>query len=147
MQKSEVETRVRESFDRQALMNTLGAKLDIVKDGEVHIRLPASEHITQQHGFAHAGAIASIADSACGYACYSKMEKDDAILSVEFKINLLARAAGESFLAIGKVIRSGRTISVASAEIFALVGNDAPKCIAVMQATMMRIVSKQGLNG
>jgi len=131
--------RIRESFDRQALMRTLGAELAGVADGEVRIRLAASAHISQQHGFAHAGAIASIADSACGYACLTKMPEDAAVLSVEFKINLLAPAAGKSFLAIGRVVRTGKTISVATAEVLAESEDGTSKCIAVMQATMMRV--------
>ncbi|HVU62571.1 MAG TPA: PaaI family thioesterase, partial [Phycisphaerales bacterium] len=134
-----IEQRIRASFDRQALMRTLGASLDSVADGEVRIRLPASEHIAQQHGFAHAGAIAAIADSACGYACLTRMPEDAAVLSVEFKINLLAPAAGRAFIAVGKVVRAGRTISVATAEVLAENDDGARKPIAVMQATMMRV--------
>src|SRR6185369_10131783 len=122
-----------------SLMRTLGAELACVADGEVRIRLPFSPHISQQHGFAHAGAIASIADSACGYACLTKMPEDAAVLSVEFKINLLAPATGRSFLAVSKVVRAGRTISVATAEVLAESDDGTSKCIAVMQATMMRV--------
>ena len=129
-------------------MRTLGAEIATVTDGEVRIRLPASPRILQQHGFAHAGAIASIADSACGYACLTKMPEDAAVLSVEFKINLLAPATGPSFLAVGKVVRAGKTICVATAEVFAEgTGEQAPKCIAVMQATMMRVETRGGLSG
>ena len=141
------ERRIRESFARQALMKTLGADLVGVSDGEVRIRLPASPHIMQQHGFAHAGAIASIADSACGYACLSKMPEDAAVLSVEFKINLLAPAAGTAFLAVARVVRAGRTISVATAEVFAEEPGGPGKPIAVMQATMMRVEARGGLAG
>jgi uncharacterized protein (TIGR00369 family) len=141
------EKRVRQSFSRQALMRTLGAELVAVTDGEVHIRLPASSQIAQQHGFAHAGAIASIADSACGYACLTRMGESDAVLSVEFKINLMAPATGTAFLAVGKALRVGRTISVATAEVFSESDGSAPKCIAVMQATMMRVEAKDGLSG
>jgi len=147
MQTSGTELRIRESFARQEMMRTLGAELVGVADGEVSIRLPASPHIAQQHGFAHAGALASIADSACGYACLTKMAQTDAVLSVEFKINLLVPAAGESFFAVGKVIRSGKTISVATAEVLAENGDEAAKCIAVMQATMMRVEARSGMTG
>jgi len=120
-------------------MKTLGAELAGVADGEVRIRLPAAPHISQQHGYAHAGAIATIADSACGYACLTRMPEDAAVLSVEFKINLLAPAIGQAFIAVGRAVRVGRTISVATAEVLAESGEGAPKCIAVMQATMMRV--------
>ncbi len=142
-----IEHRIRESFDRQALMRTLGAELAGVADGEVRIRLTFSPHIAQQHGFVHAGAIAAIADSACGYACLTKMPEDAAVLSVEFKINLLAPAAGKSFLAVAKVVRAGKTISVATAEVLTESESGTPKCIAMMQATMMRVDAKAGVVG
>lgn len=147
MEISTAERRVRESFDRQELMRTLGAELVSVGDGEVKIRLAASARIAQQHGFVHAGAIASIADSACGYACLTKMPEDAAILSIEFKINLLAPATGASFLAVGRAIRVGRTIAVATAEVLAEGGEGPPRCVAVMQATMMRVQAQSGLAG
>ena len=142
------DARIRESFARQELMRTLGAELAGIADGEVRIRMPASPRIAQQHGFAHAGAIAAIADSACGYACLTKMPEDAAVLSVEFKINLLAPAKGDSFLAIGRVVRAGKTISVATAEVLAESGDPASsKVIAVMQATMMRVEAPAGITG
>jgi uncharacterized protein (TIGR00369 family) len=139
--------RIRESFDRQALMKTLGAELDFVGDGEVRIRLAAAPHITQQHGFAHAGAIAAIADSACGYASLTRMPADAAVLSIEFKVNLLAPAVGQAFIAVAKVVRAGKTIAVATAEVLAIDGDRTPKCIAIMQATMMRVEAQGGLSG
>lgn len=142
-----LDQRIRDSFARQQLMRTLGAEVVSVADGEVRIRLPAAPHISQQHGFAHAGAIASIADSACGYACLTKMPEDAAVLSVEFKINLMAPASGISFLATGRVVRAGRTISVATAEVTAEDGKGGSKTIAVMQATMMRVEAKGGFTG
>jgi uncharacterized protein (TIGR00369 family) len=141
------ERRIRESFERQELMRTLGAELVGVAEGEVRIRLAAAPHISQQHGFTHAGAITSIADSACGYACLTKMPQGAAVLSVEFKINLLAPAAGESFVAVGKALRVGKTISVAIAEVFAEDRGEEPRCIAVMQATMMQVKARAGLTG
>lgn len=147
MQTPTAEIRVRESFARQALMKTLGAELVGVAEGEVRIRLPAAPHISQQHGYAHAGAIATIADSACGYACLTRMPDDAAVLSVEFKINLLAPAIGQAFVAVGRAVRVGRSISVATAEVLAENGEGAPKCIAVMQATMMRVEARAGLAG
>ncbi len=147
MQNIHPSDRVRESFARQSLMNTLGAELASVADGEVCIRLPASPHVSQQHGYAHAGAIAAIADSACGYACLTKMPADAAVLSIEFKINMLAPAIGQAFVATGRAVRVGRTISVATAEVFAESGEATRTCIAVMQATMMRVEARAGLSG
>jgi uncharacterized protein (TIGR00369 family) len=128
-------------------MRTLGAELARVTDGEVSIRLRSSPHISQQHGFVHAGAIAAIADSACGYACLTRMPPDAAVLSVEFKINLMAPAIGDSFLAVGRTVRVGRTIAVATAEVLAESGEGTSKCIAVMQATMMRVEAQAGQSG
>ena len=93
MSNAPLHDRIAESFKRQRLLSTLGARLLRVADGEVDIELPWSEAIQQQHGFVHAGAIATIADSACGYACLTRMPEGSAVLSVEFKINLLAPAA------------------------------------------------------
>lgn len=133
-----VEARVRASFDRQALMETLGARLGRVAPGEVEIELPADPRLSQQDGFMHAGALATVADSACGYACLTLMPEGTSVLSVEFKINLMAPAVGDSIVARASCLRAGRTISVATAEVFARAG-DSEKLVAAMQATMMRI--------
>lgn len=138
---------VRDSFDRQALLSTLGASLAEVSEGDVAIRLNFGAHLCQQHGFVHAGAIAAIADSACGYACLSAMPLGSAVLSVEFKINLLAPAKGEYFIARGRVVRMGRSIGVATAEVCAHESSGESKCIAVMQATMMRVEARGGATG
>jgi uncharacterized protein (TIGR00369 family) len=139
--------RVSESFQRQRLLSTLGARLLRVADGEVDIELPWSEAIQQQHGFVHAGAIATIADSACGYACLTRMPEGSAVLSVEFKINLLAPAVGERFVARGRVVRVGRTVGVATAEVIAMSASKADVCVGLMQATMMRVEPKNGAGG
>jgi uncharacterized protein (TIGR00369 family) len=139
--------RIAESFDRQKLLSTLGARLLRAADGEVDIGLPWTEAIQQQHGFAHAGAIATIADSACGYACLTRMPEGSAVLSVEFKINLLAPAVGERFVARGRVVRVGRTFGVATAEVVAIAAAKPESCIALMQATMMRVEPKNGAGG
>src|SRR6188472_1655987 len=99
------ERRVRESFVRQKFMATLGATLDVVRAGEIHIAFSHREELTQQHGYLHAGVLASVADSACGYAALSLMEPGAGVLSVEFKINMLAPAVGTRFVAIGRVVR------------------------------------------
>lgn len=142
-----LESRIRRSFERQRLLATLGARLVRVADGEVDIELPWSESIVQQHGFVHAGAIATVADSACGYACLTRMSEGSAVLSVEFKINLLAPAVGERFIARGRVVRVGRTIGVATAEVAAVSGERAEVMVAVMQGTMMRVEPKNGVAG
>ena len=119
-------------------MQTLGAELKAVRPGEVEIELPFSDEFTQQHGYLHAAAVTAIADSACGYAAYTLMEADHDILSVEFKVNLLAPAAGERFIATGRVIRPGRTLTVCSAEVRSQQGGT-NKLVAVMQATMIAL--------
>lgn len=139
--------RIAESFGRQRLLAALGARLVRVADGEADIELAWSEAIQQQHGFAHAGAIATIADSACGYACLTRMAEGSAVLSVEFKINLLAPAVGERFVARGRVVRVGRTIGVATAEVFAHSAAKPDSCVAIMQATMMRVEPRNGAGG
>lgn len=138
-------TRIAESFNRQRLLSTLGATLTHVADGEVDIELPWSESIQQQHGFVHAGAIATIADSACGYACLTRMPQGSAVLSIEFKINLMAPAVGEIFIARGRVARVGRTIGVATAEVIAIARGKPDTAIAMMQATMMRVEPRNGV--
>jgi uncharacterized protein (TIGR00369 family) len=128
--------RVRASFDKQSLMATLGATLESVSAGAVAIRLPFRDDLTQQHGFLHAGAIASVADSACGYAALSLMPADAGVLSIEFKINMLSPATGDALVARGEVIRAGRSIMVCRADVFSITGSD-EKLVAAMQATMM----------
>ncbi|MBI2760009.1 MAG: PaaI family thioesterase [Chloroflexi bacterium] len=139
--------RIAESFARQRLLATLGARLLRVADGEVDIELPWSEAIRQQHGFVHAGAIATIADSACGYACLTRMAEGSAVLSVEFKINLLSPAVGERFVARGRVVRVGRAVGVATAEVVALATAQPEAVVALMQATMMRVEPRNGAGG
>lgn len=126
------------SFARQQLMASLGASMVKVVPGEVRIELPFSAAHTQQHGYVHAGAITSIVDSACGYAALTLMVANLEVVTVEFKVNFLNPAKGASFLAIGKVVKPGRTITVCTGEVFALTGGE-QKAIAVMQATMMAV--------
>jgi uncharacterized protein (TIGR00369 family) len=140
----EFEARVRASFAKQQFMATMGARLELVAPGEVRISLPYRADLTQQHGFLHAGAVTSVVDSACGYAALTLMEPGAAVLSVEFKVNLLAPAAGKEFLAIGKVVRAGRTITVCSGELRA-VDDGRETVIAILQGTMMAVRDKTGL--
>ena len=133
--------RVRASFARQPFMATLGARLARVAAGEVDIELPFRGDLTQQHGFMHGGAVTAIADTACGYAAYTLMPADAGVLSVEFKINLMKPAAGSMFRATGKVLRSGKTLTVSSGVVETL--NDGKwSTIAAMQATVMTIVDR-----
>jgi uncharacterized protein (TIGR00369 family) len=133
-----IEERVRASFERQRFMATLGARLTRVADGEVDIELPIRDELTQQHGFLHAGALATAADSACGYAALSMMPAGAAVLSIEFKINMLAPAAGDRVVARARVIRSGRTITVCWCEVMAVTGEQ-EKLVATMVGTMMTV--------
>ena len=133
---------MRDSFVRQRFMATLGATLDVVRPGEVHIGFAHREDLTQQHGYLHAGVLASVSDSACGYAALSLMEPGCGVLSVEFKINMLAPASAARFVAIGRVVRSGRTITVCSGEVRAEYGTSP---LAVMQATMMAVRGRAGV--
>src|SRR5687768_15217532 len=114
------ESRVRASFARQRAMATLGATLGRVARGEVEIHLPFREELTQQHGFVHAGVITAILDSACGYAALSTMDEGVGVLSVELKVNLLAPASGERFVARAEVLKAGRTLTVCRADAFAV---------------------------
>ncbi|MEO0760877.1 MAG: PaaI family thioesterase, partial [Pseudomonadota bacterium] len=115
--------RVEGSFARQGLMATLGARLERVEPGAVDIALVPGPAVSQQHGFVHAGAVAAIADSAAGYAALSLMAPATGVLTVEFKINLLAPATGAMVLARGRVVRAGRRLTVAQAEVVSM---DAP---------------------
>ena len=135
---SDFETRIRASFERQQVMVLLGASLAKVLPGEVHIVLPYQPQLTQQHGYLHAGIITTIVDSACGYAAYSLMSPDFSVLSVEFKMNLLSPARGDEFIGIGKVIKSGRTLTICSGEMHA-VDKGETKLVALMQATMIAV--------
>lgn len=140
------ENRVRESFARQLLMRTLGAELIRVEPGVVEIELANRPEVTQQNGFIHAGAIASVLDSACGYAAFTLMPADAAVLSVEFKVNLLVPARGERLFARAEVKRAGRTITVCSADAFIAVGSER-KLVATMLGTMMCVRGRSDLSG
>lgn len=132
------ELRVRESFGRQSVMSLIGASLARVEPGLVEIALPYRSDLCQQDGFFHAGITSTIADSAGGYAAYSLMPAGSGVLTVEFKINLAAPAAGERLRALGKVVRPGRTLTICDVEVYA---EDAElsKLCAKMQQTLIRI--------
>lgn len=117
-------------------MATLGATIAFIAPGEFHIALPYAAQFTQQNGFMHAGAIASVADSANGYAAFTLAPPDTDVLAVEFKINLLAPARGASFLACGRVLRPGRTLTVCQADVFAIASTERT-LIATMLSTII----------
>jgi len=141
------EARVRESFDRQTLMATLGARIDFVGPGEVHLALPFAPQLCQQNGFMHAGAIASVADSANGYAAYTLAPPKTDVLAVEFKINLLSPARGESILACGRVLRPGRTLTVCMAEVFADPGTKRTLIATMLSTIIVRPIETGGGRG
>ncbi|MGH9418740.1 MAG: PaaI family thioesterase, partial [Thermoanaerobaculia bacterium] len=136
----------RQSFDRQQFMRTLNASLLSVEPGFVEIELPVDETVTQQHGFVHAGAVASIADSACGYAAFSLMPADAGVLAVEFKINLMAPAAGEKLIARARVVRAGRTLTVCQADVSAVIDGQ-ERLVAIMTSTIMTVRDREGVRG
>jgi uncharacterized protein (TIGR00369 family) len=132
--------RIVSSFNAQGLMATIGAKLALVTDGEVHIALPFSTQLSQQHGYVHAGAITSVLDSACGYAALTKAPPEFEVVTAEFKINFLRPALGDRFLAIGTVKNAGRMLTVCTGEVRAFSGPEsAYKVVALMQATIVNV--------
>ncbi len=119
-------------------MSTLAAELTDVAQGRVEIRLPFSPNLTQQNGYLHAGAVTAVMDSACGYAALTLTPDDKEVLTVELKVNLLAPAAGEAFVARAQVKKAGRTLTVCAADAFAIVGGS-EKVVATMLATIMAV--------
>jgi uncharacterized protein (TIGR00369 family) len=140
MSMSDLHERIAESFNAQGLMATLGATLALVADGEVHIALPFSARLTQQHGYIHAGAITSIVDSACGYAALTRAPPECEVVTAEFKVNLLRPAIGDHFLAIGRVQNAGKLLTVCTGEVRAFSGAGAAhKVVALLQATIVNV--------
>lgn len=140
---SDVQQRVAASFGAQGLMTTLGASLALVADGEVHIALPFSAHLSQQHGYVHAGAVTSVVDTACGYAALTRMAPGHEVVTAEFKINFMRPALGERFLAVGKVVSAGKMLLVCSGEVRAFSAGAADyKVVALMQATMVSVAPR-----
>ena len=139
---AKIEERVRESFTRQGIINTLNGKIAHVSPGEMHIEAPFDERFTQQDGFLHAGIVTTLIDSACGYAAYTLMPEGSRVLSVEFKVNFLSPAQGERFRAEGRVVKSGKTLTVCEGKLFAL-QVEGEKLVAMMQATMICMREKK----
>jgi uncharacterized protein (TIGR00369 family) len=132
----EVQARIRASFDRQGLMRHLGARLTHIAPGRVHIVLPNRPEVTQQHGYFHAGATSAIADSAGGYAAFTLFPEHTAVLTVEYKINLVAPAVGEHIEAVGTVLKPGRTLTVCRLEVFGVQGGQR-SLVAAGQQTLI----------
>jgi uncharacterized protein (TIGR00369 family) len=139
------EKRIRSSFAKQGLMSTLGATLDRVSPGLVEIAIRPDPAFTQQHGFVHAGALSAIADSAAGYAALSLMPPGTGVLTTEYKINLVAPAVGDRIVARGRVVKAGRTLTLAQTEVFAESGGQ-EKLIALLTATMMTVEGREGIS-
>ncbi|MFC0133316.1 phenylacetic acid degradation protein [Massilia eurypsychrophila] len=137
---NDMHERISLSFNAQGLMATLGAELVSVAEGEVHIALPFSTHVAQQHGFVHAGAVTTIVDNACGYAALSMAPTGCEVVTAEFKVNFVRPAVGERFLAIGKVVNAGKLLTVCTGEVRALTGTEW-KVVAIMQATIATVRS------
>ena len=138
--------RVEDSFALQGVMQTLGARLEKLEPGAVDIGLAWDRSLTQQHGFLHAGVVSTALDSACGYAAFSLMPEDAAVLTIEFKINLLAPAKGERFRMKGRVLKPGRTITVCEGRAYAL-QDQKETLIATMNCTLMTVMGRTDIRG
>lgn len=136
--------RVRGSFARQGAMATIGAQMVAVEPGRVLIEMPWAAALTQQHGFLHAGIIATALDSACGYAAATLMPADAGVLTIEYKVNLLAPAQGQRFRMAADVVKPGRTITVTEGRAYAL-DDGREQLIATMTATLMTITGRDGI--
>ena len=131
---------IKQSFAKQTVMGLIGAKLGRVEPGSVEITLPYRADLAQQNGYLHAGIVTTIADSACGYAAYSLMPPNSQVLSVEFKVNLLRPAKGETFLASAEVVKSGKTLTVVRADVFGVEANERRELVATMLGTMICVM-------
>jgi len=138
-----VRKRIQDSFALQGLMSHLGAHLAHIGPGRVHIVLPARPEVTQQHGYVHAGATSAIADSAGGYAALTLFDEDSDVLTVEYKINLLAPAAGDHLEAIGTVLKPGRTLTVCQLEVYGVQNDGSRKLVANGQQTLIRTTGRR----
>lgn len=137
----EFETRIRDSFNRQPAMHLIGAVLTTVKPGLCEVEMPRKTEVTQQHGFVHGGIVGMIADSAAGYAAYSLFPADATVLTVEYKMNLMAPADGDRMLARAQVTRHGRTLTIVAFDVFAEKSGKILHC-ATGLATMMCMLGR-----
>ena len=138
--------RVQQSFARQGIMETLSATLGLLEPGAVDIHLDWAQGLTQQHGFLHAGVVSTGLDSACGYAAFTLMPAEAAVLTIEFKINLLAPAKGQRFRMEGRVLKPGRTISVCEGRAYALQDGH-ETLVATMGCTLMAVTGRPDVQG
>ncbi len=129
-------TRVRDSFVRQTFMETIGAVLDEVVAGSVTVRLPKRDDLLQQHGFFHGGLVGTIADNAGGYSAFSMMRAEDSVLTVEYKLNIMAPAVGDELIAIGQVIRAGKTLTVCRSDVYGVTNGKRKHCASLLGTFM-----------
>jgi len=132
----EYAARVRDSFGRQPFMDHIGARITALSPGFCEITVDYRRELTQQHGFVHGGVLASIADSAAGYAAFSLMPAEASILTVEYKLNILRPGQGEAMIARGRVVKPGRTLTVVQADVFAQSGGREEQVVASLQTLM-----------
>jgi uncharacterized protein (TIGR00369 family) len=137
--------RVRASFARQQVMQTLGVEILRLAPGEIELQMRYAAAYTQQHGFLHAGIISTVLDSACGYAAFSLMPAESAVLTVEFKTNLIAPAKGDRFAFRAHVVKPGKTLTVCDARAYATDGGGKERLIATMTGTIMAVFDREGL--
>lgn len=142
---AEYKSRVYSSFEKQQIMKTLGVSIQEVTPGQVTLEMPFHPDFTQQHGFLHAGTVATVLDSACGYSAYTLMPADAGVLSIEFKVNLLRPAQGSHFRAIATVDKPGRNITFCTGKMLALEDGQADKTVATMSATIMTIYDRTNI--
>lgn len=136
--------KVIESFNRQNVMKLMNASIISIRPGEVELAFPYQSELTQQHGFIHAGIVSTVLDSACGYAAFSLMPRNAAVLTIEFKLNLLSPSKGEHFRAVGSVRKPGKNITVAEGELFSYADGE-QKLTAIMVGTIMSVYNREGI--
>lgn len=134
-----IDERVRASINRQTMLTTLGVSMLSLAPGRAELGLQRRADLCQQHGFIHAGALTALVDSACGYAALTLFPLDRDVLTVDFSVSLVAPAAQETFVAVGSVVRSGRTLTTCRGEVLGVTKDGARKVVALMQATMMAV--------
>lgn len=140
--KSDRAAAIRQSFARQRFMTHLGVEIVRIGSGTTELRMPRKEELLQQHGYFHGGAIATLADVAGGYAGFSLMGPDDSVLTVEFKLNIMAPGDGDELRAVGSVVRSGRTLTITRADVFVRKDGRETLCATALQ-TLMRMAGKR----
>lgn len=144
-QNPDFETRVRDSFARQHVIKTLGIEISKLSPGVVELTMPFEAAFTQQHGFMHGGIVSTALDTACGYAAFSLMPANAGVLTVEFKISLLAPAQGQRFIFRAEVIKPGKTLTFCEGKAYAIDGDSEPRLIASLSATIMAIYDRPGI--